>query len=392
MAIFKDAGAGGTDRSQWDRKRHRQLVEDAIKKNVGGIVAEESIIGQNKDKKIKIPIKGIKEYRFVYGNNNGGTASGSGGEQRGQVIGKNGRQGRGQESGQAGSEPGEDIYETEITLDELVQYLFEDLNLPDLERKKFSQVETERNYKRSGFQRKGIPPRLAKKRSVIEKLKRQQTAQHGRDVPAGEGDSRVPFREDDLRYFRVKTEPDRHSNAVVICIMDTSGSMEQTRKYLARSFFFLLYQFVRYKYEHVEVTFIAHTTEAKEVNEDEFFHRGESGGTYISSGYAKALEVIEQRYNPGLWNIYAFHCSDGDNWNEDNPKAVELARQLCSIGNLFGYVEVGVKHWISTVKREFDDKIQAANFITARMADKEDVWPVFKQILEKDTRGGADDE
>jgi sporulation protein YhbH len=395
VAIFKDAGAGGTDRSQWDRKRHRQLVEDAIKKNVGGIVAEESIIGQSRDKKIKIPIKGIKEYRFVYGNNNGGTASGSGGEQRGQVIGKTGQQGRGPGNGQAGSEPGEDIYETEITLDELVQYLFEDLNLPDLERKKFSQVETERNYKRSGFQRKGIPPRLAKKRSVIEKLKRQQTALCGGDVPAGDGDSRtgrVPFREDDLRYFRVKPDLDRHSNAVVICIMDTSGSMDQTRKYLARSFFFLLYQFVRYKYEQVEVTFIAHTTEAKEVNEDEFFHRGESGGTYISSGYAKALEIIEQRYNPGLWNIYAFHCSDGDNWNEDNPKAVELARQLCATGNLFGYVEVGIKHWVSTVKREFDDNIQADNFITARMADKDDVWPVFKQILEKDAAGREDDE
>ncbi|XEQ92284.1 hypothetical protein SCACP_11120 [Sporomusa carbonis] len=106
--------------------------------------------------------------------------------------------------------------------------------------------------------------------------------------------------------------------------------MDQTRKYLARSFFFLLYQFVRYKYEHVEVIFIAHTTEAKEVNEDEFFYKGESGGIYISSGCDKTLEIIEQRY---MWNIYAFHCSDGDNWNDDNPKAVELAkeiREICS--------------------------------------------------------------
>ena len=396
MAIFKDASTGGTDRSQWDRKRHRQLVEDAIKKNIGGIVAEESIIGQSKDKKIKIPIKGIKEYQFVYGSNSGGTGSGSGSEQRGQVIGQTGKQGQQPGNGQAGSEPGEDIYETEITLDELVEYLFEDLNLPDLERKKYSQIEAERNYKRSGFQKKGIPPRLAKKRTVIEKLKRQQTALRSIDLPVVEtrdGQSgRIPFREDDLRYFRVKPDLDRHSNAVVICIMDTSGSMDQTRKYLARSFFFLLYQFVRYKYEQVEVAFIAHSTEAKEVSEDEFFHKGESGGTYISSGYAKALEIIEQRYNPALWNIYAFHCSDGDNWNNDNPKAIELAGELCGLCNLFGYGEVGSKYWGSSIMKEYQQQIRADNFIAATMATKDDVWPVFKKILEKDSAGGEADD
>ena len=396
MAIFKDASTGGTDRSQWDRKRHRQLVEDAIKKNIGGIVAEESIIGQSKDKKIKIPIKGIKEYQFIYGNNSGGAGAGTGGEERGQVIGKTGQQGQQPGSGQAGSEPGEDIYETEITLDELTQYLFEDLNLPDLERKKYSQIEAERNYKRSGFQKKGIPPRLAKKRTVVEKLKRQQTALRSMDLPvveARDGQSgRIPFREDDLRYFRVKPDLDRHSNAVVICIMDTSGSMDQTRKYLARSFFFLLYQFVRYKYEQVEVAFIAHSTEAKEVSEDEFFHKGESGGTYISSGYVKALEIIEQRYNPALWNIYAFHCSDGDNWHNDNPKAIELAGELCGLCNLFGYAEVGVKYWGSSIMKEYQQQIRAGNFIAATMATKDDVWPVFKKILEKDSAGGEADD
>jgi sporulation protein YhbH len=396
VAIFKDTSTGGTDRSQGDRKRHRQLVEDAIKKNIGGIVAEESIIGQSGDKKIKIPVKGIKEYQFIYGNNQGGTESGSGGEQRGQVIGRGKQPGQEKGNGQAGSEPGEDIYETEITLDELIHYMFEDLHLPDLERKKFSQIETERHYKRSGFQKKGIPLRLAKKRSVIEKLKREQTALRSADLVVTENSKeppleRVPFREDDLRYFRVKKDMDQNSNAIVICIMDTSGSMDQTRKYLARSFFFLLYQFVRYKYEHVEVAFVAHTTEAKEVSEDEFFHKGESGGTYISSGYAKALEIIEQRYSPALWNIYAFHCSDGDNWSNDNPKAIELARELCGVCRLFGYGEVGT-NWDSTIRRDYEKQIQADNFIAATMMTKDDVWPVLKKILEKDVAGGEADD
>lgn len=389
MALFKEGNINSSDRSQWDRKRHRQLVEDAIKRNMGGIIADESIIGQGQDKKFKIPIKGIKEYQFIYGNNDRGAGSGNGSEKRGQVV---GRQGDGQQQGpgtgrEAGSEPGEDIFETEITLEELVQYLFEDLKLPDMDRKKFAVIESERKCKLSGYQKKGIPPRLAKKRSVMEKLKRTQAALRGGE-DNGRREERVPFIEDDLRYRRVKEDIRRHSNAVVICIMDTSGSMDQTRKYLARSFYFLLYQFVRYKYEHVEVVFVAHSTEAKEVDEQHFFHKGESGGTFISSGYAKALEIIEQRYNPSVWNIYAFHCSDGDNWNEDNAKAIALARELCAVCNLFGYGEVAVSPGWNTIRQEFEEQIKADNFVIATMASKDDVWPAFKRILEKEGDGG----
>ena len=119
------------------------------------------------------------------------------------------------------------------------------------------------------------------------------------------------------------------SNAVVICIMDTSGSMDTMKKYLARSFFFLLYQFICDPLRNVEIVFIAHHTEANEVTEEEFFHKGESGGTLISSGYQKALEIITERYHPSLWNVYAFHCSDGDNFDSDNPAALKAAEELC---------------------------------------------------------------
>ena len=391
MAIFKSGGSGQSDRSAWDRKRHRQLVEEAIKKNLGDIIAEESIIGQSKDKKIKVPIKGIKEYQFIYGKNSGGTGSGSGQEQRGQTIGKADGQQQGQGNGQAGADPGEDIYETEITIEELVAYLFEDLQLPDMAKKKFARIESEHTFKRSGHQKKGIPPRLDKKKSMMEKIKRGKAAKRGEPCADPYGPAaRVPFREEDLRYFRVKEDIRRHSNAVVICIMDTSGSMDQTKKFLARSFYFLLYQFVRHKYENVEVVFIAHSTEAKEVDERDFFHRGESGGTFISSGYAKALEIIEQRYNPTVWNIYAFHCSDGDNWGEDNPKAIELARKLCGISNLFGYGEISTDDWASTIRREYAKHIANDNFVIAVIQTKEDIWPAFKRILDKETTGGAD--
>ncbi|MBF8982707.1 sporulation protein YhbH [Lutibacter sp. B2] len=393
MAIFREFDSKGRDRAAEDRRRHKELVEDSIKKNIGDLIAEESIIGQSKDKKIKIPIKGIKEYKFIYGKNKTGTGSGDGSEKRGDKIGSEEiEKGKGPDG--AGNEEGEDIYETEITIEELISYLFEDLNLPFMERKKFNEIETEKNFKRLGYQRKGIRPRLAKKKSVIEKIKREKAHERG-EVEKGEDyrteKERFPFKEDDLRYFRVREDVRRESNAVVICIMDTSGSMDMTKKYLARSFYFLLYQFVRLKYVHVEVVFVAHSTVAKEVNEMEFFHKGESGGTYISSGYQKALDIIEKSYNPAVWNVYAFHCSDGDNWSEDNQKTVELAKKLCETCNLFGYGEI--KHRYSsylrksTIRKEFDLKVKYKNFSVVSISRKEDVVPALKELLDKEDEG-----
>ncbi|MCX7745551.1 MAG: sporulation protein YhbH [Clostridia bacterium] len=403
MAIFKEYVNTGKDRAAEDRRRHKELVEESIKKNIGNIIAEESIIGQSRDKKIKIPIKGIKEFQFVYGKNSKGTGSGDGSEKRGDKVGEDKSGQKGQGKGQAGNQEGEEIYETEVTIEELINYLFDDLNLPDIDKKKMAEIESIRSFKKVGYQRKGIPPRLAKKRSVVEKIKRKQgylrTRAEAQEEELDQNDEltgaidveedikkRFPFMEEDLRYRRVREDHKKDFNAVVICIMDVSGSMDQTKKYMARSFYFLLYQFIRLKYANVEVAFVAHTTVAKEVNENEFFHRGESGGTYISSGYEKALEIIEQRYNPTSWNIYAFHCSDGDNWTEDNKRAVEYAIKLCEVCNLFGYGEIvpGYYSSTSTIKSEYQKNVKSKNFAIVSMSKKEDVLTALKKLLEKE--------
>lgn len=412
MAIFRDYDPGGRERSAEDRRRHKELVEESIKKNIGNIIAEESIIGQSGNKKIKIPVRGIKEYSFIYGKNTHGAASGDGDEKRGDVVGED-AEGRNDGQGGAGDKEGEDIYETEITIEELVNYLFDDLVLPDIDRKKLSELESDKGIRKLGYQKKGIPPRLAKRRSVVEKIKRRQAFQRSfqeaekdfsrpQIIDGGESNEhpqnvlpdfisedtseRFPFTEDDLRYRRLKETRRKDFNAVVICIMDVSGSMDQTKKYMARSFYFLLYQFLRLRYSNVEVVFVAHTTTAKEVGELEFFHKGESGGTYISSGYEKALEIIEQRYNPRNWNIYAFHCSDGDNWTEDNKKAVKLAARLCEVCNLFGYGEIVPGYYFagSTVKSEYLKSIKADNFVIVTMTRKDDIITGLKRLLEKD--------
>ena len=396
MAIIREFDSKGRDRSGEDRRRHGQLIKDTIKRNIRDIIAEESIIGQRGDKKIKVPIRGIREYRFIYGTNQPGVGSGNGQEKRGDQIGSDETQdGQGTGQNQAGDDEGEDIYETEITVEELISYLFEDFNLPNLEKKKFSELESDQIFKRLGFQRKGIPPRLAKKKSVMEKIKREKaTRRHDldgtqeedqRETREPEERGRFPFKEDDLRYHRLRQDLRKDTNAVVICIMDTSGSMDSTKKYLARSFYFLLYQFVKMKYENVEIAFVAHTTTGKEVTEEEFFHKGESGGTHISSGYEKALEIIKESYDPSVWNVYAFHCSDGDNWTEDNERAVELAIALCKQCNLFGYGEiVGGYYSVSTISQQYLLKINQPNFSIAMISKKEDIVPALQKLLEKE--------
>lgn len=397
MAVFREFNPINHDRTAEDKRRHRELVEDSIKKNLVDILSEESIIGQTKNKKIKIPIRGIKEYQFIYGKNTPNIGSGDGTEKRGDVIGKEMEGKTGGKQG-AGNEEGEDIYETEVTIEDIMEYAFKDLDLPNLNKKRFSEILAEGSRKKSGYQRRGIPPRLAKKRTVVEKLKRKQgmkralaqveknekvkdgkTEQY--KIENGELVGRFPFKEDDLRYYRVKPKERREYNAVILCIMDTSASMDQNKKYLARSFFFMIYHFVKMKYSSVEVVFIAHSTSAKVVTEEEFFHKVESGGTYISSGYRKAIEIIEEKYNSNIWNIYTFHVSDGDNWSEDNEKAIKAALDLCDLSNLFGYAEIMSYGYISAIKKRFSNEVKRENFVTVAMKKREDMWEALKEML-----------
>jgi hypothetical protein len=168
--------------------------------------------------------------------------------------------------------------------------------------------------------------------------------------------------------------------------MDTSGSMDSMKKYLARSFFFLLFQFVSTKYQNVDLVFIGHHTQAREVTEEEFFHKGESGGTLISSGYTKALEIIYDRYHPTLWNVYAFHCSDGDNFDSDNAAALKAAKELCEICNLFGYGEIKPlgSHYYESSMLDMFRRLDADNFQSVLIERKEDIWPSFRAFLSRD--------
>ncbi len=426
MAIFHSETpiAQKSDRSAGDRTRHRQKIRESIQKNIADIISEESIIGRSSDKIIKVPVRGIKEYRFSYGDNSGGVAQGDGkgSASPGDVVGKIPKEGKSGE-GEAGDEPGAEYYETEITLEELIGIMFDDLELPEMERKALRMIESQRTRKHKGNRKKGIRARLDKKKSAIARIKRRLTTDsiHGNErkiveeiglaIATGSdehakkaresikalekryethsdlisGKKRFPFHTDDLVYRHFVPKTKEESNAVVICMMDTSGSMDTMKKYLARSFFFLLFQFIKTKYQKVEIVFIAHHTEAKEVTEQEFFTKGESGGTFISSAYVKALEIIADRYHPSLWNIYAFHCSDGDNHESDNEATLKAAEKLCSVANLFGYGEIKpTNRSYESSMFEIFKKLKADNFEAVSIVKKEDVWESFRQLLTKE--------
>ncbi len=398
---FSSSDALRSDRSAGDRQRHREKLREAIRDNIADIISEESIIGRNRDRVIKVPIRGIKEYRFVFGDNQGQAGSGDGGTEPGQVIGKAPKDGEG--TGRAGDQPGVDIYETDVTLEELIEIMFEDLELPDMERKILREVMSERIAKRKGYRKAGVRVHLDRRRTAKARIRRRiatlgrsepparsaaldaAALDAGRPLPAS-GDQRFPFRKEDLTYKRLVEDTREESNAVVVCVMDTSGSMDSMKKYLARSFFFLLYQFVSTKYQNVELVFIGHHTQAREVSEEEFFHKGESGGTLISSGYNKALEIIYDRFHPSLWNVYAFHCSDGDNFDSDNANALKAAKELCEVCNLFGYGEIKPlgSHYYESSMLDMFRRIEADNFQSVLIERKEDIWPSFKAFLSRD--------
>ena len=382
MSIFKKHSTNA-DRSASDRRRHKEKIEKAIKEGIHDIVAEESIIGQSGKKKIKIPVKGIKEYRFLYGKNEGSKGVGSAqgkNIKKGQVVkeGKKKKQGSGEK---AGNKPGEEFYDVEITLDELAKYLFDDLELPDLEKKNSYKIESER-IKRKGYRHKGIRPRLSKKETIKNKIKRKLRATSTGSYNPEESE-RFPFHDDDLKYKHIEVKKKPITNAVIFFIMDVSGSMTKRKKFLARSFMFLLYQFIRYRYNTVETVFVSHTTEASEVSEDDFFKRGSSGGTYISSGLEKVIEISNERFNKNSWNIYSFHCSDGENWQEDNEKALKAMTHIRNMSQLSGYIQIKADQdriWGEEMAKIFEPLI-TDSFKILRIADKKDVWPQFAKLF-----------
>ena len=358
-----------------DQQRHMEKVREAIKNNLPDLISEESIIMSNGREVLKIPIRSLDEYKIRYNNDKSKhVGQGKGDSKVGDVVARDGSQGKqGQGNGKkAGDAPGEDYYEAEVSLEEVENLLFGELELPNLQQKETADI-TREKIEFNDIRKKGLMGNIDKKRTILSAIRRN--AMKGRAAIA-------PIHNDDLRFKTWDEEEKPESRAVVLAMMDTSGSMGQFEKYCARSFFFWMTRFLRSKYETVEIEFIAHHTEAKVVTEEEFFTKGESGGTICSSAYAKALELIKEKYSPARYNIYPVHFSDGENLSSDNEKCLQYVQELMKVSGMFGYGEVNPHGRYSTMMSNYR-KIDDPYFRHYILKQKSDVYNALKAFFKK---------
>lgn len=360
-----------------DQQRHQEKVREVIKQNLPDLVTEENIIMSDGKQIIKVPLRNLEEYRFIHNfQKQKHVGQGDGDSEVGDVLAQDNPKDAGK-GGQAGNQPGNDYVEAEISIEDLEDLLFDELELPYIKEKDKDQMETV-SFRFNDIRKKGLMSNIDKKRTILENLRRNATS----GVPGIHGIS-----PDDLRYKTWEDVQIPKSNAVIIAMMDTSGSMGAFEKYCARSFFFWMTRFLRRKYEKVEIVFLAHHTEAKEVSEQDFFTRGESGGTICSSVYQKALEIIDERYPPASYNIYPFHFSDGDNLTSDNERCLKLIGELLKRCNLFGYGEVNQYNRGSTLMSAYRN-LKQEQFMYYVIKEKGEVYAALRRFFQKREKEG----
>jgi sporulation protein YhbH len=355
-----------------DQLRHNEKVKEAIKENLPAIIGEESIIATDGAKIVKIPIRSLELPHFRFGRaDRDRVGQGKGDSKVGDVLGQEGS-GPGRGTG-AGNQPGIDYYEAELTIDELTAMVFEDLALPFLKPKAQREVVADTVHF-TEVRKRGIFSNLDKRRTLLENFRRNARA--GNLAIGG-------ISNEDLRFKTWEPEIRREQNAVVIAMRDVSGSMGEFEKYITRSFYLWMVRFLRSKYQSVEIVFVTHHSEAKEVDEETFFHLGESGGTKVSSAYQLALEIVSERYPVDAWNVYPFHFSDGDNWGDgDSARCVGLVRQLLDRCNAFGYGEIQQQVQASpTTLMAALSAIHDPRFIALTISRKEDVHPALRRFF-----------
>lgn len=358
-----------------DHSRFRDIVRGRIKENFKKYVTHGEMIGKRENDYVKIPIPSIDVPRFKYGpKQSGGVGQGQG--QAGDSV--DGEQQPGQ--GQAGDTPGEHMLEADVSLEELADILGEELALPRILPKGHKSVDSKMN-RYTGRSTVGPDSLRHFKASYKEALKRS--------IAAGIYDPKnpvvVPIRRD-LRFRSVRTSVKPQANAVVIYMMDVSGSMGDEQKEIVRLESFWINTWLRRNYKGLETRFIIHDAAAKEVDEKTFFSTSESGGTLISSAYKLAKKIIDEEYPLNEWNIYPFHFSDGDNWSgEDTRLCVKLLKEyfLPNV-NMFGYGQVESKYgsgqFLKDLEKSFpeDDRL-----VISRIENRDKIIHSIKDFLGK---------
>jgi len=414
--LIIDRRQQGKQKSAVNRQRFLKRFRKHIKEAVTDAVNKRSITDMERGEEISIPRKDVSEPIF---------RQGKGGKQR-RVLPGNKEFIRGDRidrpsggsggSGGKASNQGEgmDEFVFELNQQEFLDFMFEDLELPNLVRK---QLKDSDSYKlvKGGYTRDGIPARLnvvqslrgAKARRIalggairreikaldeeLEALVDDDDSPERRELTeklerARRRLNQIPFLDDfDLRYNNMIQQPTPTTSAVMFCVMDVSGSMTQDIKDLAKRFFVLLHLFLKRHYEKTEVVFIRHHTKADEVDEEEFFYSRETGGTVVSTALELMNTIVRERYPTDSWNIYAAQASDGENWQDDSPKCRDLlVKSVLPLVQYFAYVEIssGKEQELWQTYSEIVDTFPE-RFAMRNVSEPADIFPVFRDLFER---------
>ncbi|AWL11477.1 UPF0229 protein [Saliniradius amylolyticus] len=419
MTHFIDRRENSKGKSTVNRQRFIRRYKKQIKKAVSDAISKRSVTDVDSGESVNIPTRDISEPIFHKGKGGVRDMVHPGNDQfsEGDRI-KRPLGGKGEGSGDgdaSDSGEGEDDFVFQISRDEYLDLLFEDLELPNL---KETQLDKLVQYKthRAGFKSDGVPTNLdivrslkgsmarrialtAGKKAKIKELEQEleqllnDTHDHTlriQEIEAQIAELRkrvdaIPFLDDiDLRFKHYEKRPHPTSKAVMFCLMDVSGSMDQATKDMAKRFYILLYLFLTRTYENVEVVYIRHHTQAKEVDEQEFFYSQETGGTIVSSALKLMKEIVLKRYPSNEWNIYAAQASDGDNWADDSPKCSELLQNdILPLVRYYAYIEITQRQHQSLWRTYNSLKEVNPHFAMKHIRSVEDIYPVFRELFKK---------
>lgn len=369
----------GSDR-QWydlfsrgarDWLRHNDKVRAAVREKLPDLIAGSDVMPRA-DSTVQVPVRFLEHARFRLRDPQESEGVGQGEGKPGDTLA--GPSERQTGKGAGGNDEGGYQFVLELKIDDIVDWLWEELKLPNLKVK--SGAVRHDDYTREGWSRRGVRSRLDRRRSLKEAIKRRAVQQ---DAP--------PFTDDDLRYRQLALRRRPATEAVVFFAMDVSSSMTERDRRLAKTFFFWVVQGLRRQYTHIEPVFVAHTIEAWEFAENEFFQVSGSGGTVASSAFRKVLDIAAERYDPGRFNIYVFYASDGANFRHDRENAQAALAQLGEIVNFIGYVETatGAQQALSTETSALFEQLEADAGVAGRygLSTPESVWDAIRAFFNR---------
>jgi len=360
-----------------DWLRHNQKVREAVRQTLPDLLSSENLISQPGSRKVLVPVRLLEHARLRLAEAAEHQGAGQGRGEPGEVL--RPAEQEAERAGEAGTDRGEIRFVVELKVDEIVDWLWEELKLPELKPRRSATLE-EPDYVREGWDKRGARSRLDRRKTIKEAVKR-------RSVQIDP----VPITNDDLRFRQLVKRPAPATNAAVIFALDVSGSMDEAQRRLAKTFFFFALQGIRRQYARVETAFLAHAGEAWEFEESQFFEAQSSGGTVSSTAFTLAREVMEQRYDPGRFNVYFFYASDGENASEDRAPAADTLGALARQVNYAGYVETGglasYRPRESQLSELFGElRARGLPVGTSRLGSQEDVWRAIREFFKEESQ------